>query len=123
MPTTNEPRSITIFEKTRCDVDEPMSTPTLVRIISSSESSVRDWPEKNVVGIELNQLTCDAVRAKALQRRNIVRGLVEHSFHPRLGAFLLQQAFIFVANKRILHPVRNRRTTLVQVHSRVIDVC
>src|SRR5215813_4852887 len=106
-------------ENTRCEVDEPMSTPTVRRQISSSSASVRPVLEK-----KMRPPSASAVmnEPSLLRQLAFVVLVVEFRLHPVFGAVAPQGLVVFLADVRIFHPVRNRRAAFGDVHSGVVDM-
>src|SRR6266571_1958779 len=115
-------------ENTRCEVEEPMSTPTLRRRISSSSSRLRLTLLKNILPpaslIEPFLLLASFPRRREPMARRICHAMgsrlrgndaplfdrrqVPVRVHPVDHAVLAQRGLVLVADERVLHPVRDR---------------
>src|SRR5580704_12596923 len=107
-------------ENTSCDVDEPMSTPTLSRQISSSSMRVRPVFEKKMrppASLVMRRTLSGHARRTDPDARLVPRGV-----HPALDAGARQGRRVLGTDERVLHPVRDRGAALVDVHAGVVDV-
>src|SRR5262245_2099484 len=141
-------------ENTRCDVEEPISTPTVRRQISSSSASVRPVLEKKMRPPSASSViwqrahdtrhlsplagrggasgkrgrspwALEAVpirRSSFLWQLALVILVVELRLHPVVGAVAAQGLFVFAADERVLHPIRDGGAAFGNVHGGVIDM-
>src|SRR5262249_24210693 len=130
-------------ENTRCEVDEPISTPTLSTTISSSSTSERPVLEKKmrppcasssvIVPIEPNPSHARPKRAatmtvaprsksRAREFRHHGALLVEVGLHSARHPFLLELRLVFSADEGVFHPVWDRRAALGDIHRGVVGV-
>src|SRR5262245_1957846 len=122
-------------EKTRCEVDEPISTPTLSTTISSSSTSERPVlvkkmrPPSSSPAIRKtdrpSRMRPQAACVPASCARELGHGgalLVKAGLHSARHPFRLERRLVFGADEGILHPVGDGRAALGNIHPGVIDV-
>src|SRR6516162_4277492 len=102
-------------ENTRCEVDEPMSTPTERTHSSSSSPKVRPVEEKRCARPGLP-------RRSFLRQQPAIIALVVFGPHAVLGAFFFHALRIFLAQERILHVIGDRGAAFGNVHGGVVGV-
>src|SRR5262245_31459972 len=131
-------------ENTRCEVDEPISTPTLRMTISSSSTSERPVLEKKMrppsaspfvmtrwcpgrvldgypAGTrEPERTSVPASRAHEFRHDGAL--LVELGLHPARHAFRLKLALVLGADEGVFHPIGDRGAAFGDVHGGVIGV-
>src|SRR5580692_10153650 len=116
-------------ENTRCEVDEPMSTPTESTHSSSSSPKVRPVEEKKMcppcasswVSSVMPIRHCKAASSFFRQQSPVI-ALVIFRPHAVLGAFALHGLGIFAAQKRILHVIQDGGAAFGNIHRGVIGV-
>src|SRR5690606_12675974 len=99
-------------ENTRWEVDDPMSTPTLTRRISSSSSRLRPMLLKNMRPPELSLIAGSLV----------VRALVPFGLHAVGHPVLPEQRLVLLADERVFHGIGDGRAALVDVDGGVVGV-
>src|SRR5580692_8686064 len=100
-------------EKTRCEVEEPILTPTLTSFISSSSVSVRPVLEKKIRPSPMS----------LRDRADLRAGHVPVVVHAVLDAGLAQRLGIFRADERGLHRIGDGGAALVEIDGAVIGMC
>src|SRR5262245_43163016 len=120
-------------ENTRCEVEEPISTPTLSTTISSSSTSERPVLVKKMRPPSSSSAIMATVRpsrrvaacAPASCARELGHGgafLVKAGLHSARHAFRLKRRLVFGADEGIFHPVGDGGAALGNIHPGVIDV-
>src|SRR5262249_3690741 len=113
-------------ENTRCEVEEPISTPTLRTAISSSSTSERPVEEKKMrppsasFSVMTRERFVPPSRAHEFRHHGAL--LVEVGLHPARHALGLELGLVFGADEGVLHPVRDRGAALRYVHRGVVGV-
>src|SRR5260370_37588734 len=117
-------RSRTIRENTRCEVDEPMSTPALSTTISSSSTSERPVLEKKIRPPCVSSLaiTSGAPCSRARELGHDGALLVEFGLHSARHPFRLELRLVFGADEGIFHPVRDRAAPFGDIHCGVVGM-
>src|ERR1700681_294035 len=112
-------------ENTRCEVDEPISTPTESTHNSSSSPKVRPVLEKKMRPPWASSVMpirhCKAASSFFRQQPPII-ALVIFRPHAVLGAFALHGLGIFAAQERILHVIGDRGAAFGNIHRGIISV-
>src|SRR6516164_2701072 len=98
-------RSSTMRENTRCEVEEPISTPTLRTTISSSSTRERPVLEKKIRPPCASSITSGADK---FWDRGALH--VKGALHAARHAFRLELGFVLRTDEGILHPVWNGGT-------------
>src|SRR5580704_3914822 len=140
-----------IRENTRCDVDEPMSTPTESTHNSSSSPNVRPVEEKKTrppwdssvmmrharpcaghprlsfarkswMAGTSPAMTADAEARSFLRQQAAIIALVIFRPHPVRCAFLLHLVSVFLTQEWIFHVVGDRGAAFRNVHGCVVGV-
>src|SRR5580698_6815328 len=112
-------------EKTRCEVDEPISTPTESTQSSASSPNVRPVLEKKTRppwSPSLMRNTSLKAPPSFLRQQATIVTLVIFRPHAIFGAFALHALGIFLPQERILHVIGNRAAAFGNIHRRVIGV-
>src|SRR5262249_49372239 len=121
-------------ENTRCEVEDPISTPTLRTTISSSSTSERPVLEKKMrppsASSSVMSRSCGTPEAewmagspsRAHELRHDRALLVEFWLHAARHAFCLELGLVFGADEGVLHPIRDRGAAFGDVHGRVVDM-
>src|SRR6266568_9075920 len=111
-------------ENTRCEVDEPISTPTLKTTISSSSTSERPVLEKKMrppsASSPLMTPERIAPSSGAHEFRHHRAFPVEVGLHPARHALGLEFRLVFRPDERVFHPIRDCRAALGDIHSGVV---
>src|ERR1700726_2766189 len=129
-------------ENTRCEVDEPISTPTDSTHSSSSSPKVRPVEEKK---IRPPCESCSVMRAALppsswpdwsghdgclwrvpalsfLRQQAPIVALVIFGTHAVLGAFALHPLRVFLAQEQVLHVIGDGGAAFGNIHRRIVDV-
>src|SRR5262249_35386917 len=124
-------------ENTRCEVEEPISTPTLSTTISSSSTSERPVlvkkmrppsPSSAVMATVHPSRMCPVAPCAtglASCAREFGHGgalLVKAGLHSARHAFRLERRLVLGADERIFHPVGDGGAALGNIHPGIIDV-
>src|SRR5262249_51712589 len=122
-------------ENTRCEVEEPISTPTLSTTISSSSTSERPVLLKKMRPLSFSPAIMPTVPPSPIRRGaacapascacELGHGgafLVKAGLHSARHAFRLERRLVFGADEGIFHPVGDGGATLGNIHPGVIDV-
>src|SRR4051794_13727747 len=107
-------------ENTRCEVEEPMSTPTLRMTISSSSTSERPVLEKKIRPLGACSVIGGRHPSRAREFRNDGALLVEIGLHPARHSLCLELRLVFRADEGIFHPVRDRGAAFGNVHGGIV---
>src|SRR5437868_6406168 len=107
-------------ENTRCEVDEPMSTPTLSTTISSSSTSERPVEVKKMRPPWDSSSITVAILSRAGELGHHRALLVERTLHPAGHTLRLQPGLVLAADEGVLHPVGDGGAALGDVHAGVV---
>src|SRR6202140_3550134 len=116
-------------ENTRCEVDEPISTPTESTHSSSSSPKVRPVEEKKMgppwasswASSVMPTRQCKAA-SSFFREQPAVIALVIFRPHAVVGTFALHGLGVFLPQERILHVIGDRGAAFRNVHGRIIAV-
>src|SRR6476659_238006 len=122
-------------ENTRCEVEEPISTPALSTTISSSSTSERPVLVKKMRPPSCSSAIMATVRPSRMRpaapcaspscARELGQGgalLVKAGLHSARHPFRLELRLVLGADEGIFHPVGDGRAALGNIHPGVIDV-
>src|SRR5262249_49934384 len=108
-------------EKTRCEVDDPISTPTESTHSSSSSPNVRPVLEKKIRP-PISSVMGSDFSLSFLRQQAAIIALVIFGPHPVFRAFLPHAFGIFPAQEWILHVIGDGGAALGNVHRRIVDM-
>src|SRR6478672_8532501 len=122
-------------ENTRCEVEEPISTPALSTTISSSSTSDRPVLVKKMRPPSSSSAIMATVRPSRMRpaapcappscARELGHGgalLVKAGLHSARHPFPLERRLVLGADEGIFHPVGDSRAALGNIHPGVIDM-
>src|ERR1700744_1187448 len=105
-------------EKTRCEVDEPISTPTESTHNSSSSPKVRPVLEKKM----RPPWGTSSLTPSFFRQQPAIIALVIFRTHAVLGAFAFHPLGVFLAQERIFHVIGDRGAAFRDVHRRIVGM-